>query len=188
MSQASLLVQKVRQGMLSSELSKMSSTIVVTLPFQWNSLVDSNLQFNQRVQARQPPQSVHAIQQREFKPPFCYKCGQKHLLRDFKVLFCKYCGGSLSCQPTFCNKCQSKFHNSDGHFRHIPSNKAPRSPDINLINSIEATSFVEGVISVDNKGTNFVESKLLIDTGALIPSGIAISEQYLVENLGGGLW
>ena len=195
MSQASLLVQKVCRGMLSSDLSKMSSTVIVTLPFQWNSLVDSKLQFNQRVQARQPPQSVHAIQQKEFKPPICYKCGQEHLLRDCKVLFCKYCGWphrnnacSLNGTPTNCNKCSSKYHNSQGHFPHIPSNRALRRPDINLINSIEAILFVEGAVSVDNKGTNFVESKLLIDTGALIPSGIAISEQYLVENLGGGLW
>ena len=67
----------------------------------------------------------------------------------------------------------------------MPSNRTPRRTDINLINSIEATSFVKGAISVDHKGTNFVESKLLIDTGALIPSGIAVSEQFFVENLGG---
>ena len=65
-------------------------------------------------------------------------------------------------------------------------NKAPRRPDINLINSIKATSFVDGAISVDYKGTNFIASKLLIDTGALIPSGIAVSEQFFIENLGGG--
>ena len=64
-------------------------------------------------------------------------------------------------------KCQSKFHNSNGHFRHIPSNKAPQRSDINLI---------EGAISIDNTGTNFVETKLLIDTGVLIPSGIAVSD------------
>jgi len=28
---------------------------------------------------------------------------------------------------------------------------------------------------------------LLIDTGALIPSGIAVSEQFFIENLGGDL-
>ena len=194
MNQSSLMVQKICQGMLSSDISKMTSTIVVTLPFQWNSLVDSILQFNQRVQAQQPPQGVHAIQHRETKPPVCNKCGGNHMLRDCKVLFCKYCGGShrnnaclLNGQPTFCTKCQSKFHNSDGHFRHMPSNKAPRRPDINLINSIEATSFVEGAISMDHKGKNFEETKLLIDTGALILSGIAVSEQFFIENLGGTL-
>ena len=68
----------------------------------------------------------------------------------------------------------------------MPSNKAPRRPDINLINSIEATSFIEGAVSVDNKGTNSIESKLLIDISALIPSSIAVSEQFFIENLGGG--
>ena len=74
MNQSSLLVQKVCQGMISSELSKMTSTIVVTLPLQWNFLVDSILQFQQPVQAQQPPQNVHVIQQREFRLPVCYKC------------------------------------------------------------------------------------------------------------------
>ena len=39
---------------------------------------------------------------------------------------------------------------------------------------------------MDHTGTNFVETKLLIDTGALIPSGIAVSEQFFIDNLGGG--
>ena len=92
---------------------------------------------------------------------------------------------SLSGQPTFWNQCQSKFHNTLGHFCHFPSKKTPRNPDINLNNSIEATSFVDGAISMDFKGTNFIDSKLLIDIGALIPSGISVSEQFFIESLGG---
>ena len=69
MNQSSLLVQKACQGMSSSELWKLTSTVVITLPFQWNSLVDSILQFHQRVQAQQPPQGVHAIQLKEVRSP-----------------------------------------------------------------------------------------------------------------------
>ena len=42
----------------------------------------------------------------------------------------------------------------------------------------EATSFVGG--------TNFINALLLIDKGALIPSGVVISEQFFINNLGGG--
>ena len=38
---------------------------------------------------------------------------------------------------------------------------------------------------MDFKGTNFIDSKLLIDIGALIPSGISVSEQFFIESLGG---
>ena len=50
-----------------------------------------------------------------------------------------------------------------------------------------STSSVEGAISMDMecKGTNFLNAQLLIDTGALIPSDIAISEQFFITNLGG---
>ena len=52
---------------------------------------------------------------------------------------------------------------------------------------IEATSFLEGAVSMDmdNNGENFKNTKLLVDTGALIPSGVAISKQFFIDNLGG---
>ena len=54
---------------------------------------------------------------------------------------------------------------------------------------IEATSFLEGAISMDREctGTNFVDKKLLIDTGALIASGVTISEQLFINRLGGNI-
>ena len=52
---------------------------------------------------------------------------------------------------------------------------------------IEATSFLEGAVSIDmeNSGENFVKTKLLVDTGTLISSGVAISEQFFIDKLGG---
>ncbi len=46
------------------------------------------------------------------------------------------------------------------------------------INVIEPTSFLEGAVSMDgnHSGKTFINSKILIDTGALIPTGVAISE------------
>ena len=88
-------------------------------------------------------------------------------------------------QATYCKVCKSKYHNVEGHYKHFPSSKTPRKSDINMN---EATSFVEGAISMDMKctGTNFINALLLIDKGALIPSGVVISEQFFINNLGGG--
>ena len=88
-------------------------------------------------------------------------------------------------QATYCKVCKSKYHNVEGHYKHFPSSKTPRKSDINMN---EATSFVEGAISMDMEctGTNFINALLLIDKGALIPSGVVISEQFFINNLGGG--
>ena len=42
-------------------------------------------------------------------------------------------------------------------------------------------------MDMDGIGKNFVSTKLLIDTGALIPSGVAISEQFFIDNFGGDI-
>ena len=41
MSQASLLLKKICEGMNSSELAKLTASIVISVPFQWNTLCDS---------------------------------------------------------------------------------------------------------------------------------------------------
>ena len=46
---------------------ELTATVVITLPFQWVVLVDSIIQFQQRVRNTQPPQNVNTIQQKEFK-------------------------------------------------------------------------------------------------------------------------
>ena len=42
-------------------------------------------------------------------------------------------------------------------------------------------------MDMDCTGENFINTKLLIDTGALIPSGVAISEQFFIDSLGGNV-
>ena len=190
MSQASLLLKKICNGFNSTELAKLTAFIVITLPFQWATLCDSILQFQQRIRSSNPQQNVNAIWQKEVKKPTCFKWGGRHLLHECRALFCKYCGGqhkNKDCakngQPTYCVKCKSKYHNVEGHFKHFPSNQTIMKPNINVI---EATWFLEGAISMDMEcsGKNFIDTKLLIDTGALIPSGIAIIEQFFINNLG----
>ena len=189
MSQASLLLKKICDGFQSAELAKLTASIVITVLFQWNVLCDSILQFQQRVRTSHPEKNVNAIQ-REMKP-LCFKCGGNHGIRDCKTLVCRYCGldhQSQDCakkgQRTFCVKCKSKSHNIEGHFKYAPDNQKPRRSDINLI---EATSFLEGAISMDSNrtGNHFENTKILIDTGALIPTGVTISEYFFTNNLRG---
>ena len=40
-------------------------------------------------------------------------------------------------------------------------------------------------MDMDNTGENFINTKLLVDTGTLIPSGVAISQQFFIDSLGG---
>ena len=73
MSQASLLLKKICEGF---------NSIVITVLFQWTTLCDSVLQFQQRVKSSHPEQNVNAIQQREAKSPVCFKCGSPHYMCD----------------------------------------------------------------------------------------------------------
>ena len=52
---------------------------------------------------------------------------------------------------------------------------------------IEATSFLEGAVSMDSNhtGNHFEKTKILIDTGALIPTGVVISEYFFTNTLRG---
>ena len=52
---------------------------------------------------------------------------------------------------------------------------------------IEATSFLECAVSMDmdHTGNHFENTKILNDTGALIPTGVAISEYFFINNLQG---
>ena len=193
MSQASLVMKKICDGFQSTELSRLATSIVVTIPFQWATICDSILQFQQRVKSTHPQQNVHAIQQKERKLPVCYKCGQEHYMRNCKTLVCRYCGQAhkhadcaKNSQRTYCVKCKSKFHNQEGHYRFSPDNQKPRRSDINMI---KATSFLEGAVSkgIDCTGENFINTKLLINTGALIPSSVTISEQFFIDSLRGNV-
>ena len=74
MSQASLLLKKICEGFHSTELARLTASVVITVPFQWTTLCDSVLQFQQRVKTSYPEQNVNAIHQKEVKSPTCFKC------------------------------------------------------------------------------------------------------------------
>ena len=191
MSQASLLLKKICEGLNSSELAKLTASIVLVVPFQWNTLCESINQFAQRVNITNPEANVNAVQQPQTRAPVCFKCGASHYMRDCRILVCKYCGQnhqhsscSKSGQKTYCSKCKSRYHNSEGHFKYVPEGVKLRPQGINVI---EATSFLEGAVSMDgnHSGNNFINTKILIDTGALIPTGVAISEDFFTNQMQG---
>jgi len=191
MSQASLLLKKICEGFCSTELARLTASIVVSVPFNWTNLCDSIIQFQQRVKSLQPEQNVNAIQQKQTRAPVCFKCGAPHYMCECSILVCRYCGQNhkhtdctKSGQKTFCVKCKSKYHNVQGHFKYAPEGQKLRNPEINVI---EATSFLEGAVSMDmdHTGNHFENTKILIDTGALIPTGVAISEYFFTNHLQG---
>ena len=106
MSQASLLLKKICEGLQSPDLAKLTASIVVVVPFQWNTLCDSILQFSQRVRVSNPEANVNAVQLPPSKSPFCFKCGAAHYTRECKKIICKYCG--LEHQHSACSMAGQK--------------------------------------------------------------------------------
>ena len=92
MSQASLLLKKIYDGFYSTELARLTASIVITVPFQWTTLCDSVLQFQQWIKNSHLEQNVNTIQQKEARPPICFKCSSPHYMRDCKTLVCRYFG------------------------------------------------------------------------------------------------
>ena len=81
-------------------------------------------------------------------------------------------------------------HTTDA-YREFPGKSAPRAgngEEVGVYTCFStSTSFVDGAVSINNGGKNsFVNSKLLVDTGALMPSGIAILEDFFFQGMGGG--
>ena len=73
-------------------------------------------------------------------------------------------------------------HTTEAH-RELPGRSAPRvkaGEEVSVFTCYNTgTSFDDGGISLKNGGkTFFVNSKLLVDTEALMPSGIAISKDF----------
>ena len=90
-SQASLLLKKICEGFYSTELARLTASLVISVPFQWTTLCDSVLQFQQRVKSSQSEQNVSAIQQKETRTLVCFKCGAAHYMRNCRILVCRYC-------------------------------------------------------------------------------------------------
>ena len=190
MNQTSTVIQKVVGGLKSKDLAQLKSSVVISLPFNFNNFHDIICQFELRLPS--PPPSVHAIGAIK-----CFKCGGVHLASECSIVSCFKCAGmhkTVMCKvpknKLHCSKCQMSNHTTEGH-RDLPGRSAPRvaaGEEVGVFTCYNnGTSFVNGAVSLKNGGKIFfVNSKLLVDTGALMPSRIAISEEFYFQGMGGG--
>ena len=187
--QASLVLQKIVSGLKSRDLAQLTSSFVITLPFNYNKFRDVVTQFEMRLPSHPP--AVHAINALR-----CYKCQGPHLVKECTVVSCFKCSGphkTTQCKvpqnKLNCTKC-SLSNRTTAAPREFPGKTTPRAgngEEVGVYTCFSAgTSFVDGAVSISNGGKDsFVNSKLLVDTGALLPSRIAISEEFFFPWDGG---
>ena len=77
--QASLVLQKVVSGLRSKDLAQLTSSFVITLPFNYNMFRDVVVQFEMRLPSHPP--AVHTINALR-----CYKGQGQHLVKDCTVV------------------------------------------------------------------------------------------------------
>ena len=84
--QASLVLQKVVNGLRSKDLAQLTSSFVITLPFNYNLFQDVVVQYEMRLPSHPP--AVHTINALK-----CFKCQEQHLVKDCTVICCIQCAG-----------------------------------------------------------------------------------------------
>ena len=184
--QASLVLQKVVSGLRSKDLAQLTSSFVINLPFNYNLFRDVVVQYEMRLLSHPP--AVHAITALK-----CFKCHGQHLVKDCTIIRCLRCSGqhkASQCkvpqEKLNCNKCSLSNHTTSTHIE-FPRRNAPRAGDVDEVGVY--TCFSAGTSFVDGAYLSVMEvnSKLLVDTGALLPSGIAISEEFFFQGMGGNV-
>ena len=188
MNEVLLIINTVVAGLGNSTLSTMVSSYVGKVPFIFNMFRDTIIQYSQRIPTNQPI-SLNAIDVK------CWRCDGPHYIRECKIKSCYKCGANHNkdeCKipraQLICSKCPGK-HLTKAHFGPVrtpyPRNEAEPATGVFSVSN-NGTSFVDGEVSIGRTGTNqFIKCKLLIDTGALVPSGIAISEDFFCNFLKG---
>ena len=86
MNQTSTVIQKVVGGLRSKDLAQLTSSVVISLPFNFNNFRDIICQFE--LQLPSPPPAVHAIGAIK-----CFKCGGAQLASECSVVSCFKCAG-----------------------------------------------------------------------------------------------
>ena len=126
MNQTSTVIQKVVGGLKNKDLALLTSSIVISLLFNYNNFRDAICQF--KLGLPSPPPAVHAIGAIK-----CFKCGAGHLASECSVVSCFKCAGmhkTINCKvpknKLHCSKCQMTNHTTEGH-RDLPGRSAPRA-------------------------------------------------------------
>ena len=146
------MIQKVVGGLRSKDLAQLTSSVVISLPFNYNNFRDIICQFESWLPS--PPPAVHAIG--AFK---CFKWGGGHLAQECSIVSCFKCAGThktsmckIPKNKLHCSRCQMSNHTTEGH-RDIPGRSAPR---------VKAGGEV-GVFTCYNTGTSFVDGAVSLN-------------------------
>ena len=86
LNQTSTVIQKVVGGLRNKDLAQLTSSVVITLPFNFNNFRDIVTQFELRLPS--PPPTVHAISALK-----CYRCQGPHLAQECSAVSCFKCAG-----------------------------------------------------------------------------------------------
>ena len=132
------------------------------------------------------PPAIHAITALK-----CYKCQGQHMVKDCTVVRCFnrdrtrqlsvkfHKTNSTAPNATSPTTLQTSTWSSPGRVHHRL--RMETSLAFIPVSPLELHSLMEQYGGKDS----FVNSKLLVNTGALLPSGIAISEKFFVHGMGG---
>ena len=143
------LIQKVVNGLRNKNLSQLTSSFVITLPFNYNQFRDVVIQFELRLPSHPP--AVHAI--RTLK---CYRCKGAHLAKECPNVSCYKCAGqhkTVQCNITknklHCTKCNMSNHTTAGHREFPGKPQAGNGEEVGVFTCYSAgTSFVDGAVSI----------------------------------------
>ena len=94
-------------------------------------------------------------------------------------------------QQILCSKYPSQ-HLTKTHFGQVrtpqPGNEADPALGVFSVYNSPGILFLDGTVNIGQTGMKrFIKSKLLINTGAFVPSSISISEDFFCSHLGGEL-
>jgi len=186
-SNASTILGVIINGVRNKQVLSMIATYIITMPVNFSKIKQHLVEFENRA-PKTPKTEIHAINANPNAGPrqlVCYRCSGEHIAKNCKISY----------NNVKCTKCNKNGHSTKNHhlLMKMLNNIQEEKPEAGKESGVylcqpEATSFITGEINVENTGDKFVVCpKILIDTGALVPSGIAVSKDFFVNHLGGEL-
>jgi len=197
------IVQTVISGLRSKPLSQLVAGYMISIPFQFHVFQETVLQFHTRIPSQHAVVNSNQVNVLNNKRPVrCFRHEGGHYLKECPILMCRKCSGqhdfkdcTLPKEKLVCTKCSICGHTTKAHCGPVT-----KKVSTNILQPAEgssslfkcspgdaATSFLDGTVNIIQTGGNsFVYCpRILIDTGALVPSGIAISDVFFLQIISG---
>jgi len=199
------IVQTVISGLRSKPLSQLVAGYMISIPFQFHMFQDTVLQFHTRIPSQHPLANSNQVNVLDNERPIrCFRCDGGHYVKECPIKMCRKCSGqhdvrecNMPKEKLVCTKCSIRGHTTKAHYGPVT-----KKVSTNILEPAEvsssvftcspgnaATSFLDGTVNIGQTGnSSFVYCpRILIDTGALVPSGIAISDVFFKDHLGGDI-